>query len=49
MLRYLHERNTEEDYLSFVKSLENNHTKPSDDETLEHLSQCLAETVHGVR
>ena len=47
MLCYLYERNTEEDYLSFVNSLENNQ-KPSDEETLEHLSQCPTYIVYGV-
>ena len=48
MLRYLHELNTDEDYLSFVKSQENNTPKPFDEETLENLSQYLAEIVHVI-
>lgn len=38
----------DEDYLSFVKSLENNNPKPFDEEALEHLSQCLVGTVRGI-
>lgn len=40
-LRYLREANADEDYLSFVKSLENSNPKPFDEKTLEHLSLYL--------